>query len=153
MAAETARINCQLEDAAYDIERGSHLRFKSDPIDPDEDRAEQLESNHACARSVPNESYRKSLMYYEMRLDRQLTRSFRLLHQLQNPALAKPQSTLSKRCESTYNEPISNTHPDPSNALPDIDNVSFPLFSGQVNKHSSTPSLHGIDSFVQSQWG
>jgi len=81
--AETSRINRQLETAAYDINRGDHLRFVTDPDDSDDTFVQRHQDNYVGVRSLPDASYRDSFMAYEMRLDRQLTRAFRLLYQLQ----------------------------------------------------------------------
>ncbi len=64
-------------------------------------------ANLIGSQSVPYESFRTNLMYYEMRLDRQLTHAYLLLHQLQHPESSKSPTILSKKRESTQNEPIS----------------------------------------------
>ena len=45
---------------------------------------EEITASLTRTQSAPNESFRQSLMQYEMRLERQLTRAYRLLHHLQS---------------------------------------------------------------------
>ena len=102
--AETARTNRQLESAADDIRRGHFLTIFDDPDDFDDETAARHKANLVGSKSVPPDSYRESLQYYEMRLDRQLTRAYRLLQQLQNP---QPPQIPKPKHKNTQNEPIS----------------------------------------------
>ena len=60
------------------------------------------------SKTVPSELSRKSLMCYEMRLDRQLTRAFRLLRRQQNSD--KPDSPPHPAAKNFFpqNQPISD---------------------------------------------
>ncbi|MDH3890524.1 MAG: hypothetical protein OEV49_05520 [candidate division Zixibacteria bacterium] len=120
--AETSKINRQLESAAYDIERGDHLRFVTDPDDADDRILARHETNLVGVNSVPDQSFRDSLMTYEMRLDRQLTRAFRLLYQLQLAQSSKTLQDLTDTREIQPNETISSTSPAPPNPIPNTDN-------------------------------
>ncbi len=102
--AETARTNRQLESAADDIRRGHLLTIFDDPNEFDDETAARHKANLVGSKSVPRESFRTSLQYYEMRLDRQLTRAYRLLNHLQNP---QPPPIPKPKHKNTQNEPIS----------------------------------------------
>ncbi len=107
--AETAQINRQLESAAEDIRLGYHRCILDDPDDPDsdDDDTSSRDANLIGSQSVPSESFRTSLLHYELRLDRQLTRALRLLYHLQLMQTAKSPPILSTENENPQNEPIS----------------------------------------------
>jgi hypothetical protein len=134
--AETCTINRQLETTADHIQRGLYDRFPTSD-DNDQDDLDACTSPYDCAEddigtarsarspfmgrrdadilgsnSMPSESHRETLQRYEMRLDRQLTRAFHLLHLLQHP----------KKNKKTENKPISDNPPTPPNPMPDTDN-------------------------------
>ena len=107
--AETAQINRQLEYAAEDIHRGHVLSILDDPDDhdPDSETTARHDANLIGSQSVLRESFRTSLMSYEIRLDRQLTRALRFLNHLQLMQAAKTLPILSIEDENPQNEPIS----------------------------------------------
>jgi hypothetical protein len=87
--AETAQINRQLKNVNADLRLDSILnRLRNRPDDTPEtpetpeDESQAL-SNLVGIRSIPNESFSFNLLRYEMRLDRQMTRAYRLLKHLQ----------------------------------------------------------------------
>ena len=128
--AETARINRQLETTSDHIERGLYDRYVDEPDDLEPctspcDCAQGDIGTARCARdpfmgdstdrhtadilgsnSVPSESHRETLQRYEMRLDRQLTRAYRLLFQLQLAQSSKTLPILISKLENMENEPI-----------------------------------------------
>ncbi|MDH3890078.1 MAG: hypothetical protein OEV49_03260 [candidate division Zixibacteria bacterium] len=122
--AETSRINRQLEDAADDIERGNFFGFQGDADEIDDETVAQHNANLVGSKSVPGESFRKSLMFYEMRLDRQLTRAIRLLQRLQEKmdSGSKPGMTETEKMDSGAGHPstplgVKSDEGDPSTAL------------------------------------
>ncbi len=87
--AETAQINRQLKNVNADLRLDSILdRLRDRPDDTPktpktpEDESQAL-SNLIGIRSIPNESFSFNILRYEMRLDRQMTRAYRLLKHLQ----------------------------------------------------------------------
>lgn len=84
--AETSVINEQIRkiDAFYEVsgmDRRCHDRdFASE--DECRENCEMVYANEVGRRSFPHDA--RDLLYYEMRLDRQLTRSYRLLEYLQS---------------------------------------------------------------------
>jgi hypothetical protein len=84
-----------------------NVRKSTGPRSPVGKAVSRHKANLVGSKSVPPDSYRESLQYYEMRLDRQLTHAYLLLHQLQHPESSKSPTILSKKRESTQNEPIS----------------------------------------------
>jgi hypothetical protein len=93
--AETAHINRELDHINPDsISIPGYSTVSLDPDDPDYPapppaiRARALD-NLVAVKSVPRESFNLNLLRYEMRLDRQLTRAYRLLRLLQISRQAK----------------------------------------------------------------
>jgi len=87
--AETAHIEEQLDevDEKMDSKRKFRRMFHEyeedeDPLGDDED-VEQMRSVLAGQRAIPEDDFSITLLRYEMRLDRQLTRTFKLLFQLE----------------------------------------------------------------------
>ncbi len=83
--AETAKINDQIRDIDSDFEtKRLIMRFldsnHKDPDEQPEDR-ETFFANQVGLRSIPSNS--RDIMHYEMRLDRQIFRAYRLLELLQ----------------------------------------------------------------------
>jgi hypothetical protein len=108
--AETARINRQLEDTADSIKRGHYISILDDPDDLDEDAVARQNANRVSSQAVPDQSFRETLQHYEMRLDRQLTRAFKLLHQLQHPDQSDSPPHAAGKVLFPQNEPISDDH-------------------------------------------
>ena len=109
--AETARINQQLETTADNIERGYYGSILDEPDDqePNDESTARRNADILGSKSVPDHSFRETLQHYEMRLDHQLTRAYRLLHQLQHP-----------------NQSESPPHPVPKNFFPENEPISTP---------------------------
>ncbi|MDH3890605.1 MAG: hypothetical protein OEV49_05940 [candidate division Zixibacteria bacterium] len=105
--AETARINRQLEDTADSIERGHYVSILDDPDDLDEEALARQNANRVSSQAVPDQSFRETLQHYEMRLDRQLTRAFTLLHRLQHPDQSDSPAQLAAKNFFPQNKPIS----------------------------------------------
>ena len=84
--AETAQINHQLAWTGRDIEKGAipkHLYEDSGvPIYPFQNESERTASM-AGRELIPEDLFCNNIMRYEMRLDRQLTRAYKLLRHLQ----------------------------------------------------------------------
>ncbi|MDH3890514.1 MAG: hypothetical protein OEV49_05470 [candidate division Zixibacteria bacterium] len=111
--AEKSKINCQLDQAAEDIERGRQFGVFIDPDDLDDDTVERRNADILGSQSMPSESHRDTLQRYEMRLDRQLTRCYTLLFRLQDRQESKKK----------HNKPISNTPPEPVKPVSDTNNA------------------------------
>jgi len=108
--AETAQINRQLESSSVNLLPLSFLEHGHDEPDtsPENEPNEiQRLANLINARSIPTGSFRLSLTHYEMRLDKQLARSYQLLRHLQMMNDAKKISNTHHEHEKTQNEPIS----------------------------------------------
>lgn len=102
--AETARINRQLETTSDHIERGLYDSIHDD-AEPDDDSTARRHADILGSKSMPSESHRETLQRYEMRLDRQLTRAYRLLFQLQLAQSSKTLPILISKLENGKNEP------------------------------------------------
>jgi hypothetical protein len=85
---------------------GKAVASRNDPddLDSDDQNTSRRDGNFISPKSVPRKSFRTSLQYNEMRLDRQLTRAYRLLNHLQNP---QPPPIPKPKHKNTQNEPIS----------------------------------------------
>jgi hypothetical protein len=112
--AETAKINQQLSQEPPTIDQLltvlSYLADESEhdgPIPDFDTNPEPPDPASLNQRSIPSDPFLTKLMYYEMRLDRQLTRSYKLLMQLQLIDEAKRLSILQTEQKSAPNEPIS----------------------------------------------
>ncbi|MEW5925314.1 MAG: hypothetical protein AB1746_15135 [Candidatus Zixiibacteriota bacterium] len=100
--AETAEINDQIRDIDSSWETRRLISKFLDCNDDDEDDEspedrERFFANEAVRRSLPSNS--RDIMHYEMRLDRQMFRSYRLLELLQ----------LRDRLHEISDDPVSNT--------------------------------------------
>ena len=106
--AETARINRRLETAADRIESGYYDNFYDDDDDSplDDETTARRDADILNSKSMPDESDRDTLQRYEMRLDRQLTRAYRLLFHLQLVHASKTLPASSSEHEKSQNEPI-----------------------------------------------
>ena len=97
--AETAHINNQLDDIDEDEIYRRNLRWGGyDEDDPEsmeqlEDDVDRIVENRAGMAAIPYDEQARSILRYEMRLDRQLTRAYRLLR------LAKEESRLKREQE------------------------------------------------------
>ncbi len=109
--AETAHINRQLNNLDEKIE--SELRYHSYKM-TDNDNVEPLDfsspnskdfSNLVGVNSIPDKSFATKILYYEMRLDRQLTRTYDLLRKLQHKEKLE-QKEKEKKTKNERNEPI-----------------------------------------------
>ena len=111
--AETAQINKQLNNI------DSNMKFRSDVreftgIDIDEDEYDQELLNLIGIKSIPNKSFNRNLLIYEMRLERQMTRTYKLLRMLQ-------MQTKLHSLQNHYNQKKSEkTNPIPGNPMEDI---------------------------------
>jgi hypothetical protein len=84
-AAETAQINHQLAGIDHDLELRAtllSLRDKEPSIKEIREFREQMKKYLVGMKSIPEEAKMKNILRYEMRLDRQLSRAFRLMRQL-----------------------------------------------------------------------
>jgi hypothetical protein len=84
--AETARINRNLDDIESDYNYKHRIReILGDTPDPGETPSKKSRaiSQLVGIKSIPDQSFSMNLLRYEMRLDRQLTRAYRLLSRLQ----------------------------------------------------------------------
>jgi hypothetical protein len=89
IAAETAQINHQLDggDGGRFYIRGLGVVYNID--DPayksvPAEAKERAIANQTGINTIPNDSFNANLLRYEMRLDRQLTNTYKLLRNLQN---------------------------------------------------------------------
>ena len=107
--AETSRINQQLETTADNIDKGYYDSFLDEPDDTelDDESTARRNADILGSKSVPDHSFRETLQHYEMRLDHQLTRAFRLLHQLQQPNQSESTPHSATKNFFPGNEPIS----------------------------------------------
>lgn len=95
--AETAKINEQINRLDYRVESGQ--------LQPGTD-----EYNDAVnLKFIPFKSFSSNLLYYEMRLDRQLTRTYKLLRNLQKKREndARQREENEKKLKNERNKPIS----------------------------------------------
>nr|MBN2276546.1 hypothetical protein [candidate division Zixibacteria bacterium] len=89
ISAETARINRQLDNIDHDLaehHRQNLRRLRDNPDHPARS-AEQLEQTRADligCRTIPDLEYCRNILRYEMRLDRQMDRAFKLLRLLKD---------------------------------------------------------------------
>lgn len=90
--AETAHINSQMDQIDADIRAAQYRKENRAQIDgtndttlTDEEHARTLQTSHG-KRSLPDDSTSCYIQRCEMRLDRQLSRAYRLLNQLQDKA-------------------------------------------------------------------
>lgn len=98
--AETAQINEQLERISryddlldYDDDEDDTEDDSDEELDDEDDDAEDRErANQIGIRSIPNLTFSQNILRYEMRLDRQLTRAYKLLRilQLSQPSESPP---------------------------------------------------------------
>ncbi|MEW6413612.1 MAG: hypothetical protein AB1483_14240 [Candidatus Zixiibacteriota bacterium] len=112
-AAETARINKQIEDINPRLIREYQLRFYDwDRDDPEEmkeldevveDEVHQL----ALIKSIPEDNFARVLLRYEMRLDRQLTRALSQLNAIQNRRKRGPYNNKQQKNEFRDPEKIT----------------------------------------------
>ena len=109
--AETARINRQLETTADHIQRGLYDRFHDEQEDtePNDGSTARRYADILGSESVPDHTFRETLQQYEMRLDHQLTRAFRLLHRLQQPTQSDSPPHPATKNFFPGNEPISES--------------------------------------------
>ncbi len=95
IAAETAKIREQLDYIDPALIRGYEKRMGRYDLDDPED-VKRLEEkvanevrNEVGKRSIPRDDYAMLYQRYEMRLDRQMTRAFKLLRELKQMAVEK----------------------------------------------------------------
>ena len=109
--AEVAHINKQLNNLDEKIER--ELRYHSYKM-TDNDNIKPLDfsspnskdfSNLVGINSIPDKGFAARILYYEMRLDRQLTRTYNLLSRLQRKE-KQEQKEKEKNNAISKNEPI-----------------------------------------------
>jgi hypothetical protein len=93
--AESAQIKNQLEATSDNLCLLSLLSADSvETEDPETDLDfSSPDADTISAHSIPKGSFRLNLMHYEMRLDKQLARAYRLLYHLQLIEEAKKLST------------------------------------------------------------
>ncbi|MFZ1683129.1 MAG: hypothetical protein WAU88_03270 [Candidatus Zixiibacteriota bacterium] len=83
--AETAQINHQLSFVDLDVERDAETRKLLSQLghyeidDPTEDDVAQSISHNVGTNLVPGREFAHNILWYEMRLDRQITRAYQLL--------------------------------------------------------------------------
>ncbi len=110
--AETAHINKQLENIDDKIEKEEFLhsfKMKRDknlpPLDFNSPDSKEL-SDLIGVNSIPKTNFATKIMYYEMRLDRQLARTYDLLRRVQSKdELDKKEQQ--KKVVNDRNKPIS----------------------------------------------
>ncbi len=94
--AETANINHRLRDIDYEVDKVrdiDHFRHgEDDSVEIEMEKEEHIRRNITGINSIPDESFSMTLLRYEMRLDRQMTRAYKLLKflQLQNVSDSLP---------------------------------------------------------------
>jgi len=90
--AESANINNQLRDIDYNVKKAREIDIfrhgKDDSPEIEWQKEDQIRNNIIGIGSIPDENISMRLLRYEMRLDRQMTRAYKLLKflQLQNEA-------------------------------------------------------------------
>ncbi len=94
-----------------------NARKSTGPRSPEGKAVSSRNANLIGSQSVPDESFRTSLMHHEMRLDRQHTRAYRLLHQLQHP-----------------NQSESPPHPATKNFFPENEPISTPPCAPRIGE-------------------
>ena len=109
--SETAHINKQLNNLDDKIAREKHIHsFKMreheniEPLDFSSPNSKDF-SNLVGINSIPEKSFAARILYYEMRLDRQLTRTYNLLRRLQRKE-KQEQKEKEKNNAISKNEPI-----------------------------------------------
>ena len=88
--AETAQINKQLndlDDKMHDAQRSqyyksSYLEIENEPLDFSSEETNDY-MNMVMQHAIPDKNFARRILYYEMRLDRQLTRTYDLLRKIQ----------------------------------------------------------------------
>jgi len=125
IAAENARIERQLEGIDKNVH--SFLKWQCGYRDRDEtpppDEVERARNICMGVDSIPDESFGRHLMRYEMRLDRQLTRTLKLLQHLQKRRKSNSEKEkqlgplkMSKRTQISrnpmYQNPLSDINKD-----------------------------------------
>ncbi len=119
--AETARINNQLDSAADSHRLLSRLNSDSDDSDNSECDPDQSPrpADMIAARSIPTGTFCINLMHYEMRLDKQLSRAYKLLFHLQLLAASKKGAAAPEGHDVTAIPPKKlPTHHSPTNNPP-----------------------------------
>jgi len=117
--AETAHINRQLLNIDHDV-RGHFViarylnRNEDESATDDSEEAQQrVRSLIIASESIPDEHHALNILRYELRLDRQLTRAYQLLRQLQESRPANPG-------DDTFEKPKNDkTNPFPRNEFDD----------------------------------
>jgi len=96
VAAETAHIVKELDSVPYDLcdiqttaEISATITGSTHPK-PTSEEIEEKYHTLAIARSVPDMDTSRHLLYYEMRLDRQLTRAYKLFKELRRSTQLVP---------------------------------------------------------------
>ncbi len=111
--AETARINQQIEDIDPDLIRKYQLRYYDwDPDNPEdmkqlEEVVEQEVLQRARIKCIPEDNFARLLLRYEMRLDRQLTRTLSQLNAIQNRRKRGPYNN--KQQKTNFRDPENIT--------------------------------------------
>jgi hypothetical protein len=99
VAAETSQLNRQLDSIDNDIRFDHILRYIKDMDHTDQLPAETVrqKSDLIKIRSIPHQNFNLNLIRYEMRLERQLSRSLRFYKQLKNLSNSKQTGKLRKK--------------------------------------------------------
>jgi len=163
VAAETAHIvhaQSSVRDTAQSISRISPAVAELHNLElpePDNDHEEELASQMAALRTIPDQKTARHLLHYEMRLDRQLSRTYRLFRQLKRSAQldkaiaaagsspAKPPSPASPDNTNATNPATPDNVPDSATPTPDLStpaadpNLGSPIFD-ETNPNISYPA-------------
>lgn len=122
---DTAQSLCRISPAVAELH---NLEIPEPDIDHEEELARQM----AALRTIPDQNTARHLLYYEMRLDRQLSRTYRLFRQLKRSALRDKATAASN----------SHSAKPPSPASPDNTNATNPAASDNVPASATrTPDL------------
>jgi hypothetical protein len=153
VAAETATINRGLDELYEDFHNGTLMDYLvSDyPDEPPDDRNSSAEShslrsqarrNLIGSRLIPGESFSNNVLRYEMRLDHQLTRTYKLLRQLQAQSQTESQSNSEDHSSLQCDEP-AEMYPTHSGASEACDATGgFILHPGSVVENVRVEPAH-----------
>ncbi len=118
--AETAQINKQLNNLdkkMYDAQQDQEFKAKyhdceNVPLDfSSEDTNDYI--NLVMQHAIPDKNFAKRILYYEMRLDRQLTRTYNLLRKIQYHITSSMRKKENKTANCQKTKPIccnTNSH-------------------------------------------
>ena len=159
VAAETAHIvhaQSSVRDTALSLCRISPAVAELHNLEipePDIDHEEELARQMAALRTIPDQKTARHLLYYEMRLDRQLSRTYRLFRQLKrsariDKAIAAAGSSSAKPPSPASPDNTYATHPATPDNVPDSATCTPDLSTPAADQNMGSPLFDETNPIV-----